>query len=215
MTRTHHERTGAARDAVAIALLLALAAPLLLVNLGNHYLWQDEAQTAVISRTILDHGIPLGFDGRNLFSQELGIEYGDDYVWKWHAWLSFYVCAASLALFGSTTLAALGASQATGYGVPDIGDVGLTVVISLAATKWSRLTDDQLLAWASIWSAVRADDDRPFVGYEITDADESRSRLNLFDQSPRDGFCVAWALALGDGEVPVRVRSFLDGLAGE
>ena len=35
MTRTLHERTGAARDAMAIALLLALAAPLLLVNLGN------------------------------------------------------------------------------------------------------------------------------------------------------------------------------------
>ena len=116
---------------------------------------------------------------------------------------------------GQTTLAALRASQATAYGVPDIGDVGLTVRTSLAATKWSRLTDDQLLAWARIWSAVRAQDERPFVGYEIADADGSRVRLNLFDQSPRDGFCVAWALAPGDGEAPARVRSFLSGLAGE
>ena len=83
-----------------------LAGGLMLTNLGNHHLWQDEAQTALIARTVLADGIPRGTDGVNYFSQELGVEYGDDYVWKWHTWLSFYLVAASFALLGETTLAA-------------------------------------------------------------------------------------------------------------
>lgn len=88
---------------LAIALL---ASVLLLVNLGNHYLWQDEAQTALIARTILDRGLPYGTDGLNFFSQELGAEYGEGYLWKWHTWLSFYATAASFQLFDTTTFAA-------------------------------------------------------------------------------------------------------------
>ena len=40
-------------DIVLLALLIALALTLTLPNLGNQYLWQDEAQTALISLTIL------------------------------------------------------------------------------------------------------------------------------------------------------------------
>lgn len=93
-------------ERAVVALILLLAAALFLTNLGNHFLWQDEAQTALLARTILSHGIPLGFDGTNYFSQELGIEYGDDHVWKWHTWLSFYLVAASLWLFGNNAFAA-------------------------------------------------------------------------------------------------------------
>ena len=93
-------------ERAGVALLLLLAAALFLTNLGNHYLWQDEAQTALLARTILSHGIPLGFDGTNYFSQELGVEYGDDHVWKWHTWLSFYLVASSLWLFGNDAFAA-------------------------------------------------------------------------------------------------------------
>ncbi len=93
-------------ERAGVALLLLLAAALFLTNLGNHSLWQDEAQTALLARTILSHGIPLGFDGTNHFSQELGIEYGDDRVWKWHTWLSFYLVASSLWLFGNNAFAA-------------------------------------------------------------------------------------------------------------
>lgn len=38
---------------MALAALASLAAVLLLTNLGNRYLWQDEAQTALRARTIL------------------------------------------------------------------------------------------------------------------------------------------------------------------
>lgn len=111
MSLSHRVRDGAGRLmyaprwvwGLAIALL---ASVLLLVNLGNHYLWQDEAQTALIAKTILDRGLPYGTDGLNFFSQELGAEYGEGYLWKWHTWLSFYATALSFQLFGATTLAA-------------------------------------------------------------------------------------------------------------
>jgi 4-amino-4-deoxy-L-arabinose transferase-like glycosyltransferase len=83
-----------------------LAAVLLLANLGNHSLWQDEAQTALIAQTVQDRGIPMGTDGRNHFGQEQGVEYGEDGIWRWHTWLSFYLVAASFAALGSGTFAA-------------------------------------------------------------------------------------------------------------
>ncbi len=86
-----------------LLLILGAALCLFLANLGNHYLWQDEAQTALISKTILTHGLPLGYDGKNYFSQESGAEYGKNYIWKWHTWLSFYVLAAFYKLFGLST----------------------------------------------------------------------------------------------------------------
>jgi len=76
---------------------------LLLANLGNQYLWQDEAQTALISKTILTEGVPRGYDGKNFFSQEKGAEYGNNYIWKWHTWLPFYVIAGFYEVFGVNT----------------------------------------------------------------------------------------------------------------
>ena len=75
-------------------------------NLGNIYLWQDEAQTALISQTILQDGVPRGYDGRNFFSQELGAEYGENYIFKWHTWLPFYIVAAFFKIFGKNTFTA-------------------------------------------------------------------------------------------------------------
>ncbi len=103
---------------VAFALLVLVAATFLLTRLGQRYLWQDEAQTALIARTVLEHGVPLGSDGRNFFSQELGAEYGGlcpatlpgatplGCLWRWHTWLPFYVTAGFFRVLGATTLAA-------------------------------------------------------------------------------------------------------------
>jgi 4-amino-4-deoxy-L-arabinose transferase-like glycosyltransferase len=99
------ELTSARRsERAGVAAIGVVAAVLLLTNLGSPYLWQDEAQTALIAKTILTHGIPLGTDGTNFFSQELGVEYGDNYLWKWHTWLSFYLVSGSFAIFGPGTL---------------------------------------------------------------------------------------------------------------
>src|SRR5690349_5081497 len=83
-----------------------LASCWILPRLGQQHLWQDEAQTALIARTVLLTGIPHGQDGVNVFSQEQGAEYDADYVWKWHPWLSFYLTAASLRIFGPSAWAA-------------------------------------------------------------------------------------------------------------
>jgi len=86
-----------------LLLILFVSLFLFLANLGNQYLWQDEAQTALISKTILTDGVPRGYDGKNFFSQELGKEYGKNYIWKWHTWLPFYVLAFFYKLFGIGT----------------------------------------------------------------------------------------------------------------
>jgi 4-amino-4-deoxy-L-arabinose transferase-like glycosyltransferase len=89
-----------------VAGLVLVPAFLLLWNLGDQRLWDDEAQTALISQTILDHGLPLGHDGVNSFSQEAGAEFGADHVYKWHPWLPFYLLATFFRLFGVSTFTA-------------------------------------------------------------------------------------------------------------
>jgi 4-amino-4-deoxy-L-arabinose transferase-like glycosyltransferase len=79
------------------------SACLLLANLGNQYLWDDEAQAALVSKTILTEGVPRGYDGKNFFSQEKGAEYGKNYIWRWHTWLPFYVLAGFYKVFGVST----------------------------------------------------------------------------------------------------------------
>lgn len=91
---------------ILLILIMLVASLLSLANLANQDLWQDEAQTACISRTVLAGGIPRGFDGSNYFSQELGVEYGKNYIWKWHTWLPFYVTALSFKVLGISTLSA-------------------------------------------------------------------------------------------------------------
>jgi len=83
--------------------LLFIGSFLLFKNLGNQYLWQDEAQTALVAKTVLSHGIPMGYDGKNSFSQELGAEYGKNYVWRWHTWFPFYLLAGFFGIFGINT----------------------------------------------------------------------------------------------------------------
>ncbi len=88
-------------------LLLTLGAICLIFpSLGVPYLWEDEAETAVLARNLLSHGFPTPWDGEHLVTQQAGrdfIKIGDQLVWTWHPWLQHYVCAASFALFGEGT----------------------------------------------------------------------------------------------------------------
>lgn len=93
-------------DNLPLVLITVVASVLLFSNLGNQSLWQDEAETAVVARTIQHYGTPHGFDGRNYFSQAMGKEYDAHYLWKQHPWVQFYVLVPSLALFGNSTAAA-------------------------------------------------------------------------------------------------------------
>ena len=94
------------KERIFLGCIIVLACFLLLANLGNHYLWQDEAQTAVIARTVMARGMPYGTDGVNYFSQELGAEYGRNYIWKWHTWLPFYLLAGFFKVFGESNFTA-------------------------------------------------------------------------------------------------------------
>ena len=88
------------KEWVLLFVILCGLLVLLLANLGNQYLWEDEAQTALVSKTILTEGVPCGYDGKNFFSQEIGAEYGKNYIWRWHTWLPFYVLAGFYKVFG-------------------------------------------------------------------------------------------------------------------
>lgn len=81
----------------------ALAALLLFPNLDRSYLWQDEAQHALLARTILEHGVPMGRDGLNSLSQEQGKDIGPDGTFRYHPWLPFYIAAAGFAVLGEST----------------------------------------------------------------------------------------------------------------
>ena len=92
---------------VPLLLIVALGALLIFPKLGNIYLWQDEAQTALLAKVVLSRGLPYAYDGKNwMFQDGEAAHASKDFVWKWHPWLQFYIAAPSLALFGATAFAA-------------------------------------------------------------------------------------------------------------
>ena len=100
--------TSRAPDPVTAAGLAVVLVSALLIFfwLDQRLLWMDEAETALLGRSILDQGVPTAFDGRNLVSQEVGREYGPNYVWRWTPWLDKYLAAGSFAVLGESTFAA-------------------------------------------------------------------------------------------------------------
>jgi len=89
-------------------LVLFIGALLLFCRLDDIYLWQDEAETAIVSRNLLAYGLPLSTDGVNWVQQASRsfIEFTRDYVWIYHSWLQYALTAVAFALFGPTTFAA-------------------------------------------------------------------------------------------------------------
>lgn len=114
-----------------LGLALVLAAFLAFANLSSQVLWQDEAQSALLARTTLANGIPLGTDGRNFFSQELGAEYDDQHRWRWHTWLHFYLVAGAFGLFGESTSSAR-------WPAALMGVLTVLAVYRLAREWWGR-----------------------------------------------------------------------------
>ena len=91
---------------IAAAAVLVVAAGLVFVRLDQRLLWMDEAETALLARSVLAHGVPTAFDGKTLISQEVGREFGESYVWRWTPWLEKYLAAGSFAVLGESTFAA-------------------------------------------------------------------------------------------------------------
>lgn len=98
----------APRDRLALGLTAALAAFLLLGNLGAPVLWEDEAETALLARNTLRFGWPRATGGaEGVVSQQCGadVEPGTG-RWTRHPWGPMYLTAASFALLGDSPFAA-------------------------------------------------------------------------------------------------------------
>ncbi|MFC1707229.1 ArnT family glycosyltransferase [Planctomycetota bacterium] len=87
--------------------IAAAAAFLLFFNLGDRYLWMDEACTATLAVNITEFGVPKAVDGKNhitVFGAE--VDENEDNVWTWSPWLGEYLAALSFLAFGVSTTAA-------------------------------------------------------------------------------------------------------------
>ena len=96
---------------VPLAALLAVAALLLLADLGDPWLWEDESDTALFARSIVRHGLPLAWDGHSFVDSDDGLRvvpraFGQPLVMVGTQWLPYYAAAASFALLGESEWAA-------------------------------------------------------------------------------------------------------------
>src|SRR6185503_10682697 len=129
--RSASVRRPGARGWVPPAAIACAAAVLLFWNLTDTYLWQDEANTAVLAVRLMEYGKPLAYDGRNLLTDDnfaaqdprtvderardpekavedclRGGTMTRDHTWTYHPWGQFVVAGLSIAMLGQTTLAA-------------------------------------------------------------------------------------------------------------
>jgi hypothetical protein len=95
-------------DLAFLTLVLLVGAGLLLCRLDDIYLWQDEAETALVGRHLLAFGLPLSTDGKDWVQQagQAFVEFTSNHVWIYHSWLQYVLVAVSFALLGPTTFAA-------------------------------------------------------------------------------------------------------------
>lgn len=76
------------RAAVVAALAVSVALLAHFKGLGAAALWQDEAETAVLARTVLSRGLPYVDDGVNLVSQNQGRDSDWRGLWNYSPWLA-------------------------------------------------------------------------------------------------------------------------------
>lgn len=82
--------------------LLVIAAIFMFANLGNIYLWQDEASTATVAQNVLKTGLPLWpYKVTDLSTGNL-----TNLIVVNQTWLQFYIVALSFLLLGATTFTA-------------------------------------------------------------------------------------------------------------
>lgn len=89
----------------SIVIILFFAAVIMLPGLSRPCFWQDEADSALLARSILHNGIPKAFDGTNVITQLSGNDFNSDYIWTFTPWFPFYIIAGSFKMLGESTFA--------------------------------------------------------------------------------------------------------------
>jgi len=90
------------RLTVAYGVLVASAA----FFLGDHLLCADEAETALLARSITRHGLPVASDGFFEISVDRGRDWNEDGIYVWSPWLDEYLAALSFLVLGPSTVTA-------------------------------------------------------------------------------------------------------------
>lgn len=88
-----------------VLLIIAVSGYLALRGLTNYYFWDDEAETALFSRNLLQFGCLTAWDGRNLIARRNGIHLDREWIERFNSPLQFYLTAASFQLIGKSTAA--------------------------------------------------------------------------------------------------------------
>ncbi|MDD5628306.1 MAG: hypothetical protein PHU21_04530 [Elusimicrobia bacterium] len=118
--------------------LLALGAVLIFWDLGGRDLWEDEAHTALLGRSIAARGLPYGTDGLNRVTAEAGRDLDQGGLWRWSPWLQFYAEAGAMKLLGPANWVCRLPFALAGLGcVALVYLLGLRLWSSLSAARWS------------------------------------------------------------------------------
>ena len=81
----------------------------------------------------------------------------------------------------------------TNTAVPVIQDLELCLHTAMAAISWAKLDPLDRELWEVVWDTAIAVEEAPSQTYSITQPDGTQAHRNLFERSPKDGYCVAFA----------------------
>lgn len=117
-------------------ILAAWGAFALFANLGGTYLWGDEAETAMLAKSILIHGVPLAAIDGQAIRPEYPAAKNARGVWVWNTWLAEYLTAASFKVLGVSTFSARAPFALAGL-----------LSLLLSALVFHKISRDSFTAW--------------------------------------------------------------------
>ena len=126
------------RSLAPLAVVLLLALFPIFYDLGGPPLWDDEADTVVFARRIVETGLPIAWDGRMFLDSDSGLRVapralGHDFVMVGTPWLPFYATAASFAMLGVGT-----APARLPFAIAALATIALLYAFVLRATGCRR-----------------------------------------------------------------------------
>src|SRR5688500_1893588 len=89
-----------------VALITLISLPLFVDGVGSTYLWQDEAQTALLGRSVLRYRVAMVGSGAESVSAHMGTDAGLHGIYFQISCLQAYLAAAPFKLFGESSWSA-------------------------------------------------------------------------------------------------------------